>query len=487
MDRVQLKLGSTGSLFLGIVLTIVSASICILGSNLQKLSNTLELVKCKEQERPRRTEWLQPVWLSGSLLYLFSNIVHIAALAFAPASVLTPMNSVSLAVNCAIAPCLHGEKFGWAEFLSTSCILIGVSLCTIASIGPSASRDDSTPPSHSWIDPWYMTYLIVLLLSIILCYGLILHRERQLMDATVSIVRRQSMEEVQEPLNKQGGDLLKFQSDRFLGLAYGVLSGLIGSQTVLEAKEFGSIVQSLVRDLNELRNPMLYLSAFFFIFSSIAQIYYLNQALYRHDALLVIPAYYIVWTIFGVLGGFAKFHEIKGFSVHQLLLFVAGLAVALGGIYFLAGYEVESLEHIESDIQEFEQEPSTEAAQVEEPVAQGPANYLPLPFIPYNLQYRQMHDKVQEKRNTRRLFRAYSDPDELEMGKIDRSPIGAEDHDKTTRYFSKFESVYPMSRPAIAKDVMKAAHVRIPSPLPPGTGKNAGKYTPVNQRDPLLK
>lgn len=61
------------------------------------------------------------------------------------------------------------------------------------------------------------------------------------------------------------------------------------------------------------------------------------MGLQRYDALLQIPVFYTVWTLFDVIGGGVYFDEFRGFSTKQYGLFVFAVAVIFVGVGVLAG------------------------------------------------------------------------------------------------------------------------------------------------------
>ncbi|KAG5455790.1 MAG: hypothetical protein BJ554DRAFT_4675, partial [Olpidium bornovanus] len=65
-------------------------------------------------------------------------------------------------------------------------------------------------------------------------------------------------------------------------------------------------------------------------------IYYINLGLRNYDALLQVPVYYVVWTVFGVVCGGVYFGEFRGFDVRQATLFFLGIFCVFVGVSFLA-------------------------------------------------------------------------------------------------------------------------------------------------------
>ncbi|KFH17875.1 DUF803 domain-containing protein, partial [Toxoplasma gondii MAS] len=95
--------------------------------------------------------------------------MHVVALAFAPASVLAPMNSIGLIANAITAATVLKEPFGFQEFLFTGGTALGVTLCACATLLPhdefvnmgsdAAMFSEKDVGLYSWRDPWYLAYL----------------------------------------------------------------------------------------------------------------------------------------------------------------------------------------------------------------------------------------------------------------------------------------------------------------------------------------
>lgn len=61
------------------------------------------------------------------------------------------------------------------------------------------------------------------------------------------------------------------------------------------------------------------------------------MGLQRYDALLQIPVFYTVWTLFDVIGGGVYFDEFRGFAPKQYGLFTFAVVIIFFGVGILAG------------------------------------------------------------------------------------------------------------------------------------------------------
>ena len=98
---------------------------------------------------------------------------------------------------------------------------------------------------------------------------------------------------------------------------------------------------------NQFTSFPAYLFTFITIFSAISQIYWINLGLARYDALLQIPVFYVVWTLFDVIGEFFRvinkyvgggvyYGEFDGFTPVKYGLFSLGVGIIFFGVGILA-------------------------------------------------------------------------------------------------------------------------------------------------------
>ncbi|CEM23185.1 unnamed protein product [Vitrella brassicaformis CCMP3155] len=164
-------------LICGAIMTVTGATMCCLGSHLQKAAGLNTMIPRDGTFFDRHVGYIPRIpwrWWWGMIIYISGNAVHMLALAFAPASVLSPMNSVSLFFSAIIGSVMHGELLGSREWLSTTLIVLGVVSCTYASVNPSIHRHKSLQEQvgadfFGTPDPWYVAYMILLFAGILGC------------------------------------------------------------------------------------------------------------------------------------------------------------------------------------------------------------------------------------------------------------------------------------------------------------------------------
>ncbi|KAJ3211828.1 NIPA-like protein 3 [Entophlyctis luteolus] len=122
----------------------------------------------------------------------------------------------------------------------------------------------------------------------------------------------------------------------FLPLAYAALGGLMGTLTTLFAKSTIHLLTNSFLGTNQFTNFNAWIIAGITVFTALGQVYWINAGLERYDALLQIPVFFVVWTVFDVVGGGIYFDEFSGFTARQYALFIFAIAVIFAGVGVLA-------------------------------------------------------------------------------------------------------------------------------------------------------
>ncbi|CRG92994.1 inner membrane complex protein, putative [Plasmodium gallinaceum] len=299
-------------------------------------------------------------WYVGFVVYCFGSFLHIIALGFAPASTLAPMNSFGLIANAIVANIYLHEKLGKIEIISTLGIFFGISICACASFLCETENVLFNPFNiiESWKNPWYIFYIFI---SIFLSFFTLIYlnyEENKIILGNEEIyaakkyvelsVYDEKKEEIEESNmnslinNKKINETLNIYP-KSIGLSYGFLAGLIGSQCVLEIKEIVAFLNIGLTNKHIYKTPLPHLCFIFLVISIYLQIHFLNLGLTRGDATLVVPTYYVFWTFFGTLGGLVKFNEIQNFNFNSIILFLVGFVLTVLFISILAVQEITFL------------------------------------------------------------------------------------------------------------------------------------------------
>ncbi|KXS15171.1 hypothetical protein M427DRAFT_123868 [Gonapodya prolifera JEL478] len=119
----------------------------------------------------------------------------------------------------------------------------------------------------------------------------------------------------------------------FLPFAYASLGGLMGTLTVLFAKStIYLLTLSLFNHYNQYNNFFAWFITLVTVITAVSQVYWINMGLQRYDALLQIPVYFTVWTLFDVVGGGIYFSEFNNFTPSKAVGFTFGVCVIFSGV-----------------------------------------------------------------------------------------------------------------------------------------------------------
>lgn len=350
------------SLTIGIILTIVGSCFMAFGNAYMKKGLHIQQQKCNNnlQTNVSSMAYNEVTWWIGIVSYTFGAIIHIIALGFAPASILAPMNSFGLVANAFAAATLLDEQFGIFELVSTIGVIFGIFLCAIASVIPTETPATKYSGIESWSDPYYLIYIIFCFISALAVLIVINNEEAKYNEQKEIQTRRAILKSLDEdslsviPTEKASpNDSLNFLNThtkikivlpkypKYISMLYGFLSGLIGAQCVLEIKEmvaWGEFALQHTKDW--MYNIQPYVSFIFFSISTWLQMHFLNLGLAMGDATLVVPTYYVFWTLFSTFGGFTKFHEFEGFTFLMTIIFFLGIIITTSFVIVMSIREI---------------------------------------------------------------------------------------------------------------------------------------------------
>ena len=136
---------------------VFSASLGICAAlNLQKFSHVRNTSAVTGQ--PEASFLTLPMWWAGVILNIVSEILNLAALGYAPATLVTPLGCLTVVFNAIANPFLYNEPFLKRDMLGMFFIFVGVVLCVGSQIGapsppitPESLRDDTLKSVSFWI------------------------------------------------------------------------------------------------------------------------------------------------------------------------------------------------------------------------------------------------------------------------------------------------------------------------------------------------
>lgn len=299
----------------GLLCAVVGYTFCGLGLNLIRLSHIKSsppaLLHPTAFNRP--SSHTTPLWACGYLLQLVGGALNLAALRFAAQSLVAPLSSVALLTNLAFATALLGERFAPSDIPSLLTIVLGNILAvTAASHAPQTTLTIAALLSLSARPAFRLWLLFASLtaLALLACNAYLR-----------ALIRR------------AGGPA--FASPTLLaraGLCHAFAAALLCVQMVLLGK---GAVLVLAGGAAAALQPRFGLLLASWTGLCLFWVWTLNALLARHDALFIIPAIEVCWSVLSLTSGGIFFAEYAQLSQTRFCVFGLGIACNVAGVWRL--------------------------------------------------------------------------------------------------------------------------------------------------------
>lgn len=286
---------SYGMWFLGLAINFLFSFMAALGLNLQKKS----LANHADDNVPPHR---QRMWMLGFVTMTMGSVFDFVAFGLAPMSLLAPLAALTLVWNALIAGWMHGERVDRSNMLATGVIFVGVTVAVIFS-------SHSTP-----------LYTVEKLTSLFLT-------EQAIVYMILTIIAGGGAAFV---LVRYAG-----QSPPWKVVAYGLLAGAMGGQSVMFAKATVEIIKAAWIGAASLLTPAPWIVGILTAVLLVSQLRILNSGLEKYPALTMIPVYQSFWILCSTVSGLIYFDEWHELSGSQQAYFVIGTLLTLGGIMIL--------------------------------------------------------------------------------------------------------------------------------------------------------
>lgn len=311
------------------------------------------------------------LWWLGAGLMTVGEIGNFVAYGFAPASVVSPLGVLALVSNCIIAPIFFNEPIAKRNYTGVGISVLGI-LLIITSVNPSQSQFPSSIVllnvvlriikelnPHDLIlcavsQLQFQIYLLVVLsLIIILLFGSNFQKIWNLVPSlafrkgTPLISPLRTSQQPQYNSISQPDSISRPSSttsstafsDLFSNLG---LVALFGAFTALSTKCLSSIINFSITAAIE--DPLTYTLLFILVSTAIFQVIFLNKALQRYNATVVIPVHFVFFTISVIIGSAITFHDFENSSPWQLVRFFTGCLLTFVGVWYVTGSGAEPVD-----------------------------------------------------------------------------------------------------------------------------------------------
>ncbi len=282
------------------LVVIASAGIC-LALNLQKLVHLANVDPATGRQRVHFTKL--PKWWVGALLNGASELVNLAALGFAPATLIVPLGCLTVLMNSLTAVFWLKEPFLRRDLWGLLLVSVGVA-CVVSS----QVTCDTPLVTPAYLDvalrkPLFWSYVGLATASLVVLHVFVRPR----------YARRYSW-------------------------VYLTESALFGSYTTVAARAFASLCgRPLPGDWANVSKPgawpYFWGSLVILVSSAIASLMLQNKAMMIFDNSEVVPIYFCLFSVGGVAGAMMAYSE---FCWPWLMLLLPGLALCITGVFSIS-------------------------------------------------------------------------------------------------------------------------------------------------------
>ncbi|XP_023818442.1 magnesium transporter NIPA2 [Oryzias latipes] len=288
------------NMWLGLVLALLSAFL-IGGSVILKKKALLRLARngqtrAGEGGHGYLKDWL---WWGGLLTMGAGELCNFAAYMFAPATLVTPLGALSVLISAVLSSYVLGEMLNIVGKL-------GCFLCVLGSVllvlhAPQEQEVTSLQDmTNKLLKPGFLVYAGLVL---VLCAVLILY--------------------------------FCPRSGRSNILVYISICSLLGAFTVSSVKGLAIAINTVLKDLSVLSNPLTWILLFTLITSIVTQVNYLNKSLDTFNTLLVYPIYYVLFTSVVLSTSIILFQEWSRMSIVDIVTTLGSFLVIVVGVAML--------------------------------------------------------------------------------------------------------------------------------------------------------
>ncbi|XP_057982908.1 probable magnesium transporter NIPA8 [Malania oleifera] len=298
------------------------------GTNLLKLGhNQREKYSMLDSDVTNGKVVLKPIiyfqtWRVGVIFFAFGNCLNFISFGYAAQSLLAALGSVQFVSNIAFAYFVLNKMVTVKVLIATAFIVLGnIFLVAFGNHQSPVYTPEQLADKYSNLA--FLLYGLILIL-VVACHHSIYRRGELLVAISGQDVR---------PYWKM---LLPF--------SYSIVSGAIGSCSVLFAKSLSNLLRLAMSSSYQLHSWFTYSVLLLFLSTAGFWMARLNEGLSLFDAILIVPMFQISWTFFSICTGFVYFQEYQVFDALRTTMFILGMVSVFIGISLLAPDESKGAE-----------------------------------------------------------------------------------------------------------------------------------------------
>ncbi|KAK2582679.1 hypothetical protein KPH14_004953 [Odynerus spinipes] len=251
-------------------------------------------------------EW---IWWAGLLSMGIGEAANFVAYAFAPASLVTPLGALSVLVSAILASKCLNEKLNLLGQIGCFLCILGSTVIILHS-----PKEEEVNSLDELLDKIKTSGFIAYVAIVILCTELIIF---------------------------------------YFGPAYGqqnviiyiLLCSSVGSLTVMSCKGIGLALKETMSISGAFSNWLTWVFLFSVILCITIQMTYLNRSLDLFDTTIVMPIYYVCFTILVIVASAILFREWQNMKAEDIVGSLCGFFTVIIAIFLLNAFKIMEVSH----------------------------------------------------------------------------------------------------------------------------------------------
>lgn len=258
-------------------------------------------------------------WRIGILFFILGNCLNFISFGYAAQSLLAALGSVQFVSNIAFAYFVLHKTVAVKVLVATAFIVLG-NIFLVAFGNHQSPVYTPEELAEKYGNTTFLVYCLILVIAV--CLSHVMYRRGELLFAI-------------------SGNEIKPYWQMLLPLSYAIVSGAIGSCSVLFAKSLSNLLRLSMSNGYQLHSWFTYSMLLLFFSTAGFWMTRLNEGLSLFDAILIVPMFQIVWTFFSICTGFVYFREYQVFDALRTTMFILGMVSVFIGISLLAPDEIK--------------------------------------------------------------------------------------------------------------------------------------------------
>ncbi|XP_020581323.1 probable magnesium transporter NIPA8 [Phalaenopsis equestris] len=313
-----------GQWVIGAIINIVGSIAINFGTNLLKLGHDQRERLSAASNDGSTKLILKPIiyfhsWRVGILFFVLGNSLNFFSFAYAAQSLLAALGSIQFVSNIAFSYFVLSKTVTIKVLTATFFIVFGnIFLVSFGNHQSPVYTPEQLAEKYS-----NLVFLLYCLMLIV-----------------VVIINHYMYRKGAACLSVYGNDFNPYWR-MILPFSYAIVSGAIGSCSVLFAKSLSNMLRLTMSSNYHFHSLFTYSLLLLFFSTAGFWLARLNEGLSLFDAILIVPMFQIAWTFFSICTGFIYFQEYQVFDALRITMFLMGMSFVFIGITLLAPDDVK--------------------------------------------------------------------------------------------------------------------------------------------------